>query len=193
MGFLQKGWNWEQTDPVQGEEKPVESRKWLWALSLLAFALSMFVLYHVEHTIYGEIIETNTLTFGSIMLSILLNIYEEPPEQKRKWERARTFVFDSALVCVRFPLCCGDDETTDGFHGAADGFSFACLFGFTDKKRAVSMGTGCGDPVVYVFHQCAAGSSDPCRTPCDGHYRNRTGSPEEIGGGRFYRGFLCGA
>lgn len=101
MGFLQKGWNWEQTDPVQGEEKPVESRKGLWALSLLAFALSMFVLYHVEHTIYGEIIETNTLTFGSIMLSILLNIYEEPPEQKRKWERARTFVFRVILLwCV---------------------------------------------------------------------------------------------
>lgn len=40
MGFLQKDWDWEQTDPVQGEKKLVKSRKGLWALSLLAFALS---------------------------------------------------------------------------------------------------------------------------------------------------------
>lgn len=98
MGFLQKGWNWEQTDPVQGEEKPVESRKWLWALSLFAFALSMFVLYHVEHTLYGGIIETNALVYGSAMVGIISNIYEEPPEQRQKWERARTFVFRGILL-----------------------------------------------------------------------------------------------
>ncbi|MGN0135375.1 hypothetical protein [Anaerotignum sp.] len=85
MGFLQKDWDWEQTDPVQGEKKPVESRKGLWALSLLALALSLFVLYYVEHTLYGEIIRTNTLTFGSVLLGSISNIYAEDKEQK--WER----------------------------------------------------------------------------------------------------------
>lgn len=86
-------WAWEENNYKQNQK-----RKGLWALSLLAFALSMFVLYHVEHTIYGEIIETNTLTYGSIMVGIILNIYEEPPEQKQKWEWARRLVFRLILL-----------------------------------------------------------------------------------------------
>lgn len=94
MGFLQKDWDWESHDSPETEKLKKERKIWLWVLAFLCFGLSIFVMYHTEHTLYGGVIEANAFGYAIALLAAgigtLLREEEAPKEPKpqtplKKW------------------------------------------------------------------------------------------------------------
>ena len=108
MGFLQKGWDWESGETAEMEKPQGDRKLWLWALALLCFGLSVFVMYHTEYTIYGGVIETNAVGYGIALLGagigVLLRDEEEPkkPKVQKPWKKWTGRIVVAA--CVVFLL-----------------------------------------------------------------------------------------
>lgn len=81
-------WAWEENHDKQNRK-----RKVLWTVAVICWAAALYLTYWVEHSLYGEIVETNTFIFlgASIGISIGLGLRiiegkEEKPLTKRgKW------------------------------------------------------------------------------------------------------------
>lgn len=105
MGFLRKEWDWE--NPVEHDMvKPTEERRdrkiWLWMLTILCGALSCFLLYHIQYTLYGDILETNWATYLGVAIGTVIGLAfrseKEGKKQSPKVEKILNIALTAALI-----------------------------------------------------------------------------------------------
>ena len=95
MGFLRKDWDYE--NPAEHDvEQPAEERKdrklWLWGLALICGGLSIYSLYYIENSIYGNAIETNWagwlgMGIGTLIVSVIHHFKPPKESPKDNWDK----------------------------------------------------------------------------------------------------------
>lgn len=80
-------WDRREDDFSQEAWEP-DSPGWLWALAAICWAISVYTMYQVEHTLYGGIVDTNTFSYAVAPLGIIF-AREDSPEKADggKWKK----------------------------------------------------------------------------------------------------------
>ena len=82
---MKRLWAWEKNSYTQNQK-----RKILWTVAVICWLAALWVTFWVEHTLYGEIIETRTFTYLGVSIGMAIGYClragkeEEPISEKRR-------------------------------------------------------------------------------------------------------------
>lgn len=86
----------QEMDDVFRPDGQEETPAWVWMLAVASWAVAVFTMYHVEHSLYGGILQTNTLSLGAMPLVFLVAWSREEaggarPETpwRERWKKIR--------------------------------------------------------------------------------------------------------
>lgn len=96
---MHKLWRWEENSYKQNQK-----RKILWTAAVICWLAALWVTFWIEHTLYGEVIETGTFTYLGCSIGMAIGYclragkVEEPVSEKQR----RTINMVLGLVMVVF-------------------------------------------------------------------------------------------
>lgn len=101
---MEKLWRWEEKS-YQQEKK----RKILWTVAPICWVAALAVTYWVEHTLYGEVIETGTFTYLGVSIGMAIGqclraakVVEPIAEAKRRKTNIVLTIFVVAFIIAMF-------------------------------------------------------------------------------------------